>query len=107
LNETERLGFIRADVIYVAGAIGMEILNGRYASEYGYDALQYAMLTLVEETLEMTGIALFIQTLLHYLESHIARCGIKFGKQQRLPVTESAQSIGSDILSTHRTAHRP
>ena len=38
--------------------------------------LTYSMLTLVEETLEMSGIVMFLYTLLTYLETHLPKFGV-------------------------------
>jgi hypothetical protein len=59
--------FIISGVIFVSGAVGVETISGYYHSLYGYKNLTYALLYTLEETLEMSGIALFIYTLLQYI----------------------------------------
>ena len=42
------------------------MIGGYYASQVGRENFTYALLTNVEETLEMTGVLLFIRALLIY-----------------------------------------
>lgn len=62
--------FIISGCIYVGGAMGMEILGGIQERLHGMENLTYLLLVMVEETVEMTGIALFIYTLLNYIKDH-------------------------------------
>lgn len=41
--------------VYLSGAIGMEMVDGWYASRFGELSLQYAAMTALEEGLEMAG----------------------------------------------------
>jgi glucan phosphoethanolaminetransferase (alkaline phosphatase superfamily) len=75
LTPRERLWLILSGIVYVAGAAGMEIIDVRYKTLHG-ENLTYSMLTLVEETLEMLGILMFLHTLLTYLETHLTKFGI-------------------------------
>lgn len=50
--------------LYVAGALGMEYVNGAFASRHGTAHLTYAYLTTVEESLEMFGVILLNHALL-------------------------------------------
>ncbi|AFZ16499.1 hypothetical protein [Allocoleopsis franciscana] len=65
-KKTRRL-FLVAGTIYVAGALGMEMINGYYVSLYGQQNMGYAILTTLEEFSEMVGIAVFIYALLSYM----------------------------------------
>ena len=51
--------FVLAGVIYVAGAIGMELPLGYWTYEHGMDNLGYALIDWTEESLEMIGAGLF------------------------------------------------
>jgi hypothetical protein len=53
---------IAAGMIYVSGAVGMEMIGGAVYSRMGHSAL-YAALTVLEETLEMCGTVLCIRAL--------------------------------------------
>lgn len=64
-----RNGLILAGVIFVSGAIGAETLSGLVlAASTGEPPPLFFALTLLEETLEMGGIALCIASLLHLIE---------------------------------------
>ena len=56
-----------AALIYIGGVIGGEMFSGWYASKFGEGDANYIMLTIFEETLEMSGIIVFIHALLLYL----------------------------------------
>lgn len=60
--------FFFAGFVYVSGAVGCEMLGGRYASTHGLDNLGYVLLVTAEEGLEMTGVILFIRSLCQYVE---------------------------------------
>lgn len=56
---------VLAGAVYLAGAVGMELVGGRYFEMHGKD-LTYAVLNTIEETLEFVGVILFITALLDY-----------------------------------------
>ena len=64
--------FILAAALYLGGAIGMELVDGRYRELHGTEMV-YHLLVAVEEGLEMTGAIVFIYGLLRYLADHHAR----------------------------------
>jgi hypothetical protein len=68
--KTRRL-FIIAGTVFVSGALGMEMIDGYYASLYGVKNYIYVVLITVEEFLEMLGIAVFIYALLSYISTHM------------------------------------
>ena len=59
--------FIVAAVIYLGGAMGVELFEGRIHEASGPQSLEYALLVAVEEGMEMAGVILFIHALLGYL----------------------------------------
>ena len=59
--------FIASGMIYVIGAMGLEILGGIQDVLHGSNTLVYLLLCTIEEILEMLGIAIFIYTLLSYI----------------------------------------
>ena len=65
------LGFLIAGTIFVSGALGMEMVDGYYASLYSQENIIYKLLTTIEEFLEMLGIVVFIYALLSYITSHV------------------------------------
>ncbi len=72
LNKTMRWLFLASGVVYVGGAIGFEMASGPYYEVYesGGNSLPYMVLMTIEELLEMSGILLFIHTLLTYLKAY-------------------------------------
>jgi hypothetical protein len=53
-----------AGALYVGGAIGMEMVGSYFASTVGTSTLRYAASALVEESMEMLGVVVFIDALL-------------------------------------------
>lgn len=59
--------FILSGIVYVGGALGIEMVNARHADLYGFTNLTYQLMTAVEELFEMSGIAIFIYALMSYI----------------------------------------
>ena len=68
LNKKIALGFVVSGFVYVLGAIGFEMLGAKFVSMQGVENFTYALFATIEETLEMSGIILFINFLLAYIE---------------------------------------
>lgn len=60
--------FIFAAVIFLSGAIGIEMIGGFYAEKSGIDTFIYRMLAHIEEGLEGAGMIVFLYALLDYLD---------------------------------------
>jgi len=67
---TRRL-FAAAGILYVGGAIGMEMVGSKIYSVYGWKSLQFELEVMVEETMEMTGVAVFVYAILCYLGERV------------------------------------
>jgi hypothetical protein len=65
--------FGAAGLLYVGGALGVEMLGGRHADLYGLENLSYRMYQTVEESFEMFGLVLFIHALLRYFARDVPR----------------------------------
>lgn len=63
-----RRRFTVAAVVYIGGALGVELLEGYYAELHG-EGLTFHLLVTIEEAFEMIGVVLFINALLDYLSS--------------------------------------
>lgn len=65
------LNFIIAGVIFVTGAVGLEMVEGKLAEMAGGEnysnSIYYTLCVALEESMEMFGIILFIRTLLEYI----------------------------------------
>ncbi len=55
-----------AGALYLAGALGVEVVTAGYVARYGDETLTYAAFSTLEEFLEMIGASLFLYTLLAY-----------------------------------------
>lgn len=67
LPRTVMAGLLVSGVVFVSGSVGAESLSGM-ALVNGGPAPSFFVLTLIEETLEMTGLALCLASLLHIVE---------------------------------------
>jgi len=74
-----RRRFLIAATIYIGGAIGFELVGGRYIELHGDQNLMVSMIATVEESLEMAGLIYFIWALLHYCEDKYQEVRIRFG----------------------------
>ncbi len=86
LPSKTRILFLVAGAIFVAGALGMEMLSARLISFYGYENLEsipfsarivISMQTAVEELLEMLGVVVFIYALLSYISSYVKEVSVQ------------------------------
>lgn len=64
--------FILSGAVFLAGAIGVEALGGFIYSQMGTDTLVYQISVVVEESMEMVGICLFIWSLFRYMSESLA-----------------------------------
>lgn len=67
LDSRTKTYFLIAAILFVGGAIGLEMLGGSYYDIHGSDNLTYRMMQNVEESLEMAGLIIFIWALMRYL----------------------------------------
>lgn len=65
-----RKQFLLAALVYIGGALGMEMLSGWHYTHLGSQGYSWVILTTIEEGMEMIGIILFIQALLEYIHSN-------------------------------------
>ncbi|MEX2530945.1 MAG: hypothetical protein WD960_09245 [Gemmatimonadota bacterium] len=78
LPATTRLRFLMAAILYIGGAIGVELIGGRYAELHGLQTWTYSMITTVEESLEMAGLIVFIWALLRYCADNYKEVRFQF-----------------------------
>lgn len=72
-----RNGFVAAGSVYVAGAIGVDFVEGWYSGLYGPRTPVFVALVTCEEALEMIGAALFLYVLLRYAEAEFGSVRIR------------------------------
>jgi hypothetical protein len=80
--------FLVSGGIFVLGAIIFEMLGARQAELYGVNNPLYFILYTCEESLEMTGIAIFIYSLLTYIVNHLGAVTITLDKEPTEAVTK-------------------
>ena len=68
--------FMVAGSLFIAGALGMEMVGGHLSSLYGERNLRYALITTGEEVLEMAGVIVFIHALLDHRAMLLSRTEI-------------------------------
>jgi hypothetical protein len=66
-----RIKVAAAGFIYVGGAAGVELILGAWTDKHGEDNFVYALIDIVEETMEMAGASLFFSSLLEYLGDQV------------------------------------
>jgi len=88
LRRRTRFLFLAAGTIYVLGAIGVEMISGLYFESHGGSNPTYVALQTVEETMEMSGIVIFIFALADYLDHQFD--GLRFVLSSRRSPTDTA-----------------
>lgn len=71
--------FVVAGAVYVAGALGCELIGGLIAQRLGRDGPAFALEVLVEESLEMGGAILFIYAIAAYIRDELAGLSVRVG----------------------------
>lgn len=71
--------FGAAALLYVGGALGMEMIAGDHVSQFGRGNLLYGMMVIGEECLEMLGQVVFFYALANYAVSRWESIVIDFG----------------------------
>jgi hypothetical protein len=102
LPDRTRSLFIAAGVLYVGGALGMEMVAGLFVDSHlnklaAEGTFTTAVLIAIEELLEMLGIVVFIKGLLSYLTLHV----------ETNEVTTSRQQIGTSVYRVAETSRKP
>lgn len=67
LPPKSRFHFVLAAIVYVGGALGMEMVGSYFAELEGQQHLTYALMAVLEEVMEMIGTVIFIYGLLFYI----------------------------------------
>ncbi len=60
-----------AAALFLAGALGVELLGGWWASANGKGNVVYVVLTSIEELLELSGLAVLVYGLLSHIRRHM------------------------------------
>jgi hypothetical protein len=81
-----RRRLLTAGMLFVGGAIGLELIGGAYFASYG-DTLGYHLLVMVEEGLEMAGLATLIYALLGHMADSCAKLEFNLHAEQAVPAS--------------------
>lgn len=76
LSPTMKWLFAASGIVYVTGVLGMEMLGGYLFvgfNDFSESSLPYMLAMTIEETLEMSGVLLFLYTLLRYVRGYMPR----------------------------------
>jgi hypothetical protein len=95
--------FLLAAGLYLSGAIGCELIGGRYAEVHGYDNWTYTLIATAEEALEMLGLISFIHALLKYGDESYDGVVIGFALARH----ESTRSRARSPAAASRVTARP
>ncbi len=68
--------------LFVGGAVGVEMPEAMFVEKNGLDNFTYALFVLVEETMEMTGILIFLSGLLRHIGRHLGVLAIRVEPSQ-------------------------
>jgi hypothetical protein len=71
--------FAVAGAVFISGAVGMEMISGLLRDQAGVDAVAYVLAQTAEETLEMSGVVLFIYAVADYLSRELGGISIRLG----------------------------
>ncbi|MBS7670672.1 hypothetical protein [Croceicoccus gelatinilyticus] len=74
MNRRSAALMVAAGIVYVGGAVGVEMVSGMMKGTYGFGSLPFMISTTIEETLELVGLAIFIYALTNYA----ARMGLSW-----------------------------
>ena len=99
LPNAVRRGTIVAGALYLSGALGCELLGGLYYDHLGQQDAIYGFIVLIEESLEMVGVLVFIHALLLYIAAQETN-GIRVGPAPEAPGDGDAG--GADDLAGRR-----
>ncbi|MBN2207411.1 MAG: hypothetical protein JW742_08405, partial [Candidatus Aminicenantes bacterium] len=64
-----RIVLALAALFLVGGALGMEMIEGRYVERWGHQTMTYSLLATLEETMEFIGQVLFLYGLLRIIRA--------------------------------------
>lgn len=90
--------FVLAGGLYVGGALGVEMLESRYQYLYGtWTDLNYSLLVGLEETMEMTGVIVFIYGIALYLARTGHTLSLCFAQDPRAVAEGSPDTVPQRI----------
>jgi hypothetical protein len=98
LEKRTRNLFIISGAVYITGALCLEMVEGHFAKYYGIDSAGYLFCVTVEEIMEMSGIIIFIYSLLDFLSPLTLRVNITAKKKMANETNPSFKKVSSPDL---------
>ena len=86
-------------VLFVGGAVGVEMPEARYVEQHGMDNFVYGMFVLVEEVLEMTGVLVFLTGVMKYCSRYVGVAHLEVSM-----ATAEARKPAGSLLDSQRPA---
>jgi hypothetical protein len=99
LPTSSRKLFAVAAAIYVGGGIGMEMVGSKIFTVYGWHSFQFDAQTLVEEFMEMFGVALFVYALAELVPLRMGELTLVLGSR----VSTEADGLLDDATREYQT----
>ena len=96
LPQVTRFRFIRTGAVFVGGAMGVELVLGYWTDLHGSHNLGYAVIDWVEETMEMTGAALFLSALVAVLADQTGQVRVVAGPPPAVAEDDDAALLAPD-----------
>lgn len=93
-----------AGALYVGGGIGMEMVGSKLFTVYGWDSAQFKVETMLEEGMEMFGVAFFVYALAIELQSRCGSLVVTLGAGPKDPLVADALVVQQGSLNDQRRA---
>ncbi len=93
LPKRTRWTFVLAAVLIVGGAVGIKMAGGYYLDLHGWQDMDHAWITTVEEGLEMSGAILFIYALLEYIGTNYGEVRMRIYGAERDCQSKSVEKL--------------
>jgi hypothetical protein len=77
LPRSSAVRFFLAGSIYVGGALGMEMLGGYQIDYFGRESFRYIATMIAEESLEITGLTIFLLALMRHLKTNFPNFSLR------------------------------
>ncbi len=88
LNRRNKIGFSLSAITYISGAIGFEMIGGKYLETISQTTkkidLTYDLITTMEESLEIVGLILLVYTLISMVEISCGGFNIRIGRPRKV-----------------------
>ncbi|AHM61864.1 hypothetical protein D770_18060 [Flammeovirgaceae bacterium 311] len=94
---------ILAGAIYVGGALGMEAVASYYFSQTLENSLTLVIFTIIEESMELSGLLLFLRCLLYYLDVELGGVSFRLTSRSNSFITEAGRVMYEPNQVAHKT----